>query len=165
MNALSGARVAGFLAGLSLVAVLALQSWRVPGATRPGAAGVDLRAVSSGEVGVEPGGSVLAARAVVPGGPAARGQLRLTNRTAVPRLVRARAAGGDAELAHVLEVTMTVRDRVVYQGPLSALAGGAIALGRGASETVDVSVRLPAGASSVAAARAGRWTLTFEGHR
>ena len=164
VSGLLGARIAGLLAGLGLVAILAVQAWVVPGATGPAAASVDLRAVPTGEVGVEPEGPVLDRSAVVPGGPAVRGTLRLMNRTAGPRLVRARVAGGDPELARVLVVTLTARGRVVFRGPLERLES-AIALPRGGSADVDVAVRIPRDGAREAVARAGTWTLTFEGGR
>jgi hypothetical protein len=163
MSGLSGARAAGFLAGLSLVAVLAVGVWTVPGVARPAVAGVDLRAVSTGEVGIEPGGSVLRTTALIPGGPAVEGRLRLVNRTAGPRLVRARAAGGDADLTQVVEVSLRAGGRLVYRGPLAGVAGGAIRLPRRGAVDLEVSARIPASAARAAAARTGRWTLTFEG--
>ena len=167
VSELLGARAAGFLGGLGLIAVLAIGAWGVPGATRPAVARVDLRAVPTGEVGVAPAGSVFRGRTIVPGGAAVSGSVRLTNRTAGPRLVRARAAGGDAELGALVAVTLKVRGRVVYDGPLAGLDGRTrpFALAEGGAETVDVSARIARSAAREAAARAGRWILTFEGAR
>jgi hypothetical protein len=52
-------RAAGLLAGMCIVAVLALQTWRVPASPSAAGVSVDLRAVPSGEVGVSPGGALL----------------------------------------------------------------------------------------------------------
>jgi hypothetical protein len=159
-------RAAGFLAGLCLVGVVALQAWRIPASARPAAAAVDLRAVPSGEVGVEPAGPVVGRAELAPGGPAARGRVRLSNRTAGALAARPRLAGGDPALDRLVEVELTVSGRVVFRGPLGRLRDGAAAAGplpRGGGAAVGLSARLPAGAAAEAAARAGRWTLTFSG--
>jgi hypothetical protein len=161
-------RGAGLLAGLCLVAVVALQAWRVPASARSAGVEVDLRAVPSGEVGVEPGGPVLTRRALTPGGPAARGRVRLTNRTAGVLDARPLVSGGDQALDQLVELELKVAGRVVYRGSLGGLRRGVstpVPLQRGGSATVAVSARVPAAAGDEAVAQAGRWTLTFGGRQ
>ena len=159
-----GVRAAGLLAGLCLVAVVALQSWRVPAS--PSAAGLelDLRAVPSGEVGVAPAGRVLGGTALTPGGPDVRGRVRLTNRTAQAVAARPLLSGGDPEFDRLVELELTAAGREVFRGRLGDLrddVSTSVPLRRG--DTVPVAVRawVPQGAGDAAVARAGRWTLTF----
>lgn len=157
-------RAGGLLAGMCLVVFVALQAWRVPGAPSAAGVDVDLRAVPTGEVGVAPAGPVLARRTLRPGGPAARGRVRLSNRTAGMLAARPRVTGGDDALDDVVEVELTVAGRVVFRGPLGGLRDDVstpVPLQRGGSATIGVSARVPASAGDDAVARAGRWTLTF----
>jgi hypothetical protein len=159
-----GSRVGGFLAGLCLVGVLALQAWRVPASARPATVAVDLRAVPTGEVGVAPSGAVLDGAQLTAGGDAVRGTLRLQNRTAGALTAGARVAGGDPALDRLAQVGLTVRGRTVFRGALADLRDGArvaVALPRGGTATVAVDVRLPEAAAADATARSGEWTLTF----
>jgi hypothetical protein len=158
-------RAAGLLAGMCLVAVVALNAWRVPASPRAAGVEVALRAVPSGEVGVAPAGPLLDGRAVLtPGGPAVRGRVRLSNLTAGALEARPRVTGGDRALDRVVELELTVAGRVVFRGPLGGLRDGVstpVPLRRSGSATVRVTARVPAGAAEDAVARAGRWTLTF----
>jgi hypothetical protein len=159
-------RAAGLLAGMCLVALLALQTWRVPASPRAAGVEADLRAVPSGEVGVSPAGAVLGRGAVMtPGGPPVRGRVRLSNRTAGALAARPLVAGGDRALDRVVEIELTVAGRVVFRGPLGGLRDGvsttSVPLPRAGSATVVVSARVPAAAADEAVGRAGRWTLTF----
>lgn len=161
-------RLAGLLAGLCLVTVVALQSWRVPASPRAAGVEVGLRVVSSGEVGVSPAGPVLRGRALTPGGPAGRGRVRLTNRTAGELAARPRLTGGDPALDRLIELELSVAGRVVFRGPPAGLRDGVstpVPLPRSGSAVVRVSARVPAGAGDEAVARAGSWTLTFSGRR
>jgi hypothetical protein len=159
-------RAAGLLAGLCLVGVAALFAWRVPASARPAAVSVDVRAVPSGEVGVSPAAPLLGRSSVAPGGPAARGTVRLTNRTAGALAARPRVTDGDPALDRLVEVELRTAGRVVFRGPLGGLRSGVstpVPLPRGGSATVAVRVSVPGSAAPGALARAGRWTLTFTG--
>ena len=160
-------RLAGVLAGLILVAVVALGSWRVPASPRAAGLDVDVRAVGTGEVGVEPGGSVVRGSGLTAGGRSLRGRVRLTNRTAGVLRARPAVTGGDPALDRLLSVELRVGGRVAFRGPASRLRSGGVGpvatLPRGGSAIVGVAVRVPAAAGEDAAARAGTWTLTFAG--
>lgn len=161
-------RLAGLLAGICLVGLVALQSWRVPASPRAAGVEVDLSAVASGEVGVAPAGRVLRRVALTPGGPAASARVRLTNQTAGALAATPRVTGGDRTLDRVVEVELRTAGRVVYRGPLGGLREGdsaQVALPRAGSAVVRVNARVPASAGEGAVARAGRWTLTFSGSR
>jgi hypothetical protein len=161
-----GVRAAGLLAGLCLVGAVALQAWRVPASPRAAGLEVDLRAVPSGEVGVAPAGAVIRARALTPGGPPARGRVRLSNRTAEELGARPRVTGGDPALDRLVEVELVAAGRVVFRGPVGRLRGDLAALvplRRGGTADVAVRASVPRGAGRDAVARAGRWTLTFSG--
>ena len=157
-------RVAGLLAGVILVAAVALGTWRVPAS--PSAAGVegDLQAVSSGEVGVEPSGAVVPRGELIPGGPALRGRVRLSNRTAKLLAATPRVGGGDPELDGLVEVELRVTGRTAFRGTVARLRQGiapVVTLPRGGAATVAVVLRVPADAGPDAAARGGAWTLSF----
>ena len=160
-------RLAGVLAGLILVASVALGSWRVPASPRAAGLEVELRAVGSGEVGVAPGGAVVRRVSLRPGGPDARGRARLSNLTAGVLRARPTVTGGDASLDRLLQVELRVGNRVAFRGSASRLRSGGVGpvvtLPRGGSAPVVVSVRVPASAGDDAVARAGSWTLTFAG--
>jgi hypothetical protein len=159
-------RAAGLLAGLCLVAVVALGAWRVRPSAQPAGVEADLRAVSSGEVGVEPSGPVVRRGVLTPGGPAVRGRVRLSNRTAGALAARPHLTGGDPALDRFLEVELRVAGRLAFRGPLGRLRDAAApvaSLPRGGHAVVDVALRVPASAGSEATARAGHWTLTFSG--
>ncbi|MDQ3740271.1 MAG: hypothetical protein M3389_04925 [Actinomycetota bacterium] len=139
-----GVRIAGLLAGLGLVGLFALQAWRVPATARPATAAVDVRALSSGEVGVADAG---------------QGRFRLSNRTAGALRLRAQVQGGVPEADSSVSVTLAVAGRVVYRGPLGGLREG-----------VSTPVPLPRGGTASGSVRAvgptgveGRWSLTFSG--
>jgi hypothetical protein len=158
------ARAAGLLAGLSLVGIVALQAWRVPASPRPAAVGLDLRAVVGGEVGVSPAGPVVRGASLRPGGPAARGTVRLSNQAGRSLLVRPVVAGGERELDEAVEVTLSVAGRVVHRGPLGGLRDGVsttLPLPRRGSVAVEVAVRVPAGVDPRLLGRSSSWTLSF----
>jgi hypothetical protein len=156
-------RAAGLLAGVCLVAVVALQTWRVPASPSAAGAQVELRAVPTGEVGVAPAGPVLRG-SLVADGPGLRGRVRLSNRTAQSIAVRPRVTGGDPALDRLVELELTVAGRVVYRGPLGGLRDGvstSVPLRPSGSATVRAVARVAASAGDEAAAREGRWQLTF----
>jgi hypothetical protein len=62
-----GARCAGFVAGVAIVAAFAWHAWRVPASAAPVAADVTVAAVGGPELAVEPAADVLAG-ALRPGG-------------------------------------------------------------------------------------------------
>ena len=161
-------RVAGLLAGLGLVGLLALQAWRIPASARPAAVAVDLRAVPTGEVGVSPVGALLAGESLTPGSNALRGSARLQNRTAGRLVAAARVTGGDPALDRLVDVELGAGGVTVFRGPLGDLREGArarVTLPRAASARVEVALRLPGAAGGDAIARSARWTLTFSGAR
>jgi hypothetical protein len=162
-------RLAGLLAGLSLVAGVAFGAWRVPASPRTAGLDAELRVVGTGEVGVAPAGAAVRGSGLVPGGPAARGRVRLTNQTAGALAVAPRVSGGDPALDRLVDVELRTAGSVVFRGSLERLrggSGGAVAtLRRGGQASFVVSVRVPSSAGEDAVAQAGRWTLTFVGAR
>ena len=161
---ISGVRVAGFLAGLCLVGLLTLLSWRVPAVSRPAPVAVELRTVDSGEVGVQPAGAVVRGGSLAPGGAPVTGRVRLANRTAGTLTAAARLRGGEGTLDRLVEATLVVRGRTVFRGPVGGLrerSRVAIALEPGGAADLEVQLRLPPAAASEAAARSARWSLTF----
>jgi hypothetical protein len=142
----AGARIAGLLAGLCLVGLVALNAWRVPAAARPAPVVAELHGVSTGEIGV-------AQR---------RGGMTLSNRTAGPLAVRARVAGGDPGLDGAVAVTLRVAGRVAFKGSFARLRrGGPVVarLPRGGSVKLEAAAQVPAGVDP------RRWTLSFEAAR
>ena len=160
-------RLAGLLAGLVLVALVAVGSWRVPASPQAAGLEVDLRAVPTGEVGVAPAGPVLRGAELTPGGEAARARLRLSNRTAAALAARPLVTGGEPALDRLVEVELREGGRLVFRGPLTRLraqpASAIVTLPRGGGATVAVAVRVPSSAGDDVVARAGAWTLTFAG--
>ena len=157
-------RVAGLLAGVILVAAVALGTWRVPPSPRAAGVEVDLRAVSSGEVGVQPDGPVVRRGELTPGGPVLRGRVRLSNRTAQALAATPALTGGDPELDRLVEVELRVTGRTAFRGSVARLRQGVapiVTLPRRGEASVAVALRVPAEAADDAAARGGAWTLSF----
>jgi len=157
-------RLAGLVAGLAVVALLALQAWRVPASSRPAGVDVGLRAVATGEVGVRPSGGVVRSRVVAPGGAPARGRVRLSNRTAAVLAARPHVTGGDPALDGVVELEMRLAGRTVFRGSLDRVRAGeapAIVLPLQGRAVVGLRLYLPRDAGEEVTARAGRWTLSF----
>ena len=157
-------RLAGLLAGLSLVVAVAFGAWRVPASPQAAGVAAELRVVSSGEVGVQPAGAVVRSDGLTPGGAAASERVRLLNRTAGRLAAVPLVAGGDRALDRLLEVELRVGRRVAFRGPLADLRRGTAPIARlprAGGANVLVAVRVPASAGEDAAAREGTWTLTF----
>jgi hypothetical protein len=145
------ARRIGLALGL-LLALGAVLSWRV--AAEGPAAGVEARflAVPPGELTVAPDGAFLAARGLRPGGPAARGELSLTNITGSPVAVRVRGLPSGRELDRLLRV----RVDGVFAGRLGELRAWTrpFAIGERERRVLDVQVWLPAAAVGATAGAA-----------
>jgi hypothetical protein len=164
LSPVTAVRLSGLIAGLSLVALLALQAWRVPASSRPAGVDVGLRAVATGEVGARPSGGAVRSRVVTPGGPAARGRVRLSNRTAGVLAARPHLSGGDPVLDRLVEIELRVAGRMVFRGSMERLRAGsapAIVLPRGGRAVVGLRLRVPEAAGEEATARTGRWALKF----
>ena len=162
---IAGPRIAGLLAGLMLVAGGVL-------AARPAAGpplGLDLRlaATPSGEVGVEPPGPVLRARALRPGG-LATGEVVLRNHTAFAQDVRPVLDGARGADRHV-RVSLTAHGTHLFDGRLSELRAGSRAPLRLAVRqraTIAVRAWVPAGADDAAIrGRAADLGLSFVAER
>ena len=165
-----GARIAGFAAGLALVAAVAWQAWRVPPAEAPLGLDVALSAVASGEISIERvKGDVLAASGLTPGGDTrkARGLLHVRNITGQTVAARPRLEGGDPELDRVLHLELTRRGERVFIGPAGALRSGRAdaALRMTAGELAGVRVRafVPPTVDDDALGRSARFQLSFRG--
>ena len=161
----AGPRAAGLLTGLVLVAVIVL-------AARPAAGpplGLDLRlaATPTGEVGVEPAGTVLRARALRPGR-LATGEVLLRNHTAFAQAVRPVVEAAPGADAHV-HVRLSARGARLFEGPASDLRGPrARPLRLGVRQGAVLSVRAWVPAGRADAALRGReldLTLSFRTER
>ncbi len=159
-----GARCAGFVAGVAIVAAVAWHAWRVPASAAPVAADVAVAAVGGPELAVEPATDVLAGL-LRPGGAPAEGLVRVRNQTGTTLAVRPALRGGDPALADVVHVELTRRGASLYRGPAAGLTGRASApleLPSGERAAVRLRAWAADGASPVALTGAGRWELTFD---
>src|SRR5689334_10882569 len=93
----TGARIAGLVAGLVLVASVAWSTWRVPASESPPTVGIAVKLAPDGSVKTDAPGDVLRASALGTGRGEARGLFHMRNLTGQPLAVRAQLAGGDAE--------------------------------------------------------------------
>src|SRR4051812_121178 len=94
----SGARIAGLVAGLALVASVAWYAWRVPASAAPAAVGVALRVAPGGELAVDVRGDVLSATGLSAGRGEAKGLFHMRNLTGRRIAVFPRLRGGDPQL-------------------------------------------------------------------
>lgn len=159
-----GARCAGFVCGVAIVAAVAWHAWRVPASAAPVAADVTVAALGGPELAVDPAGDVLAG-ALRPGGAPVEGLVHVRNQTGTPLAVRPALRGGDPALAGAVHVELTRRGARLYRGPIAGLAGRA-ALPVDVPSGEQAAIRLRAwvgkGASTAALTGAGRWELTFD---
>ena len=142
-----GPRTAGLLAGLALAAGFVLTAR--PAAGPPVGLDVTIAAVNSGEVMVEPLGTVVSARALRPGG-AASGRLVLRNQTPFKRALRP-TVDGVRDLDRDLRITVTSSGNELYRGTLGGLRSrrrGLLVVPGGGAATLDLRVTVPAGAAA-----------------
>jgi hypothetical protein len=159
-----GARCAGFVAGVAIVAAFAWHAWRVPASAAPVAADVTVAAVGGPELAVDPAADVLAG-ALRPGGAPAEGLVRVRNQTGTELAVRPALRGGDPALADAVHVELTRRGASLYRGPISGLKGrAAVPVDVPSGEQAAIRLRAWAveNASAIALTGAGRWELTFD---
>lgn len=165
----AGARIAGLLAGLALVASVAWSTWRVPVSESPRTVGVAAKVAPDGSVRVDVPGDVVRAPALGSSHDGeATGLFHMRNLTGQPIAVRAQLAGGDAELARVLHVELTRRGEVVYAGPASELRGGVarpVLLGPDELAALRVRAWVAGDVTPALAGRDARWRLTLTGSR
>ena len=162
------ARIAGLVAGILLVAVVAWTAFRVPVSAARLGLGVSLRVVPSGELSVDPeGADVLRASGLEPGerAAAARGLLHVRNQTAQTVAARPRLQGGDPALDDVLHLELTRRGRTVYRGPVGPLRTGsaraAVLVRSGELAGLRVRAFVPAGVPERALGADAKLTLAF----
>lgn len=115
-------KAAGFLLGLTVVA-MALIAWRVP--PGDGRLGADLTvlAIPSGELAVSASGPVLHRRGLAPSGRdgAAQGWINVRNTAQAPRLVQLRAPADSPSLDALFHVEATAGKMVLFRGPAGGL--------------------------------------------
>ena len=130
-------RVAGFVAGLAIVAVL-VGTWGVP--RGDGRLGADVTFVTgpTGELAI-PSGPVLRATAMEPGD-RATGIGSVRNQTGRALGVRIRALPSIGDLDRVLEVGIHAGGRVVYAGPLGGLRTWSAPFRLGSGQRVRLSI-------------------------
>jgi hypothetical protein len=163
----NGARIAGLVAGLLLVAAFAWHAWRVPRSEAPLGLGVSLRAAPGGELSVDARGAVLSADSLVPGGAGseARGLFHMRNLTGRTIAVHPRLSGGDPQLERVVYFELTRRGSVVYSGPAAGLRGTAarpVLLPTGGLAALRVRAWVPGRVATALLGRAGRWDLGLD---
>lgn len=165
-----GARIAGFAAGLVLVAAVAWHAWRVPPTGAGQGLDVALSATPSGEIAIERvKGDVLAASDLIPGGDvrAARGLLHVRNITGRTVAARPRLEGGDPDLDRVLHLELTRRGKRVFIGPAGALragrAGGSLRMTAGELAGVRVRAFVPPAVDEAVLGRSARFQISFSG--
>jgi len=159
-----GARCAGFVAGVAIVAAFAWHAWRVPASAVPVAADVTVAAVGGPELAVDPAADVLAG-ALRPGGAPAEGLVHVRNQTGTVLAVRPALRGGDPALAEVLQIELTSRGTRLYRGPIAGLDGRAakpVNVASGKRAALRLKAWAVEGASAAALTGAGRWELSFE---
>ena len=146
-------RTAGIATGLALAALLVL-AFRVPASGQGLGAGLRVVAAAPGELHV-PGGAVLAARGLTPGGRSVRGSLPVQNVTRGPVEVRLRARGGGHDLDRALRVTLRVGGRHLASGPLARLRRWSrpVRVERGEERTVRAAAWIASGARDTAGRR------------
>jgi len=163
----NGARIAGLVAGLALVAAVAWTAWRVPASDAPLGVGVALRPAPGGELSVDARGDVLAADALQGGvaGSQARGLFHMRNLTGRPIAVQPRLRAGETALERTLYLELTRLGRVVYSGPAAGLRGTAarpVLVPTGGLAALRVRAWVPGRVPAALAGRAGRWELALD---
>jgi hypothetical protein len=162
----AGARIAGLIAGLVLVASVAWSTWRVPVSASPPTVGVAVKLAPDGSVKVDVPGDVVRSPALGRGAGEAGGLFHMRNLTGQRLAVRPQLAGGDAEVAQVLHVELTRRGRVVYSGPAAELRGGvarAVLLPPRGLAALRVRAWVDGDVTPSLAGRDARWRLTLSG--
>ncbi len=116
-------KVAGLVLGAAACCVLLLGTHisRPPGALD---AALTLTSSPTGELAVQPAGTVLAARDLQPGRPPARGSLRVRNQTGVPLDVRLRARPASGDLDDDARLRITAGTAMIFDGTVGALRDG-----------------------------------------
>ena len=165
----AGARIAGLVAGLVLVATVAWSTWRVPVSESPATVGVAAKVAPDGSVRVDVPGDVVRASAL---GSRHRGEasglFHMRNLTGQPIAVRAQLSGGDPEVARVLHIELTRRGEVVYAGPASELRGGVarpVLLEPDGLAALRVRAWVDGEVTPALAGRDARWRLALTGRR
>jgi hypothetical protein len=95
----------GFVLGLMLAAAV-LMAGRVPAEGRPLDAQLKLSATATGGITLLSERGVMASRGLAPGGPAARGRVRLLNQTSGPASLLVRATSPDDSLDRIVLVEL-----------------------------------------------------------
>ena len=114
------ARFLGLLAGAG-IAFAFLLAGRVPASTGELPAALTLDLGRSGELLVTPGGPLLTARELTPGGRRSTGRAALSNPTRVPLSVRPRVARGSRHLDGLVWIRLRIDGARVYDGTLGGL--------------------------------------------
>jgi hypothetical protein len=142
-------RPAGLLLGV-LLAVAALIAWRVPGGEKTLGAAVNIEALQTGAIGVQPLHPFVNVPSLLPGR-AAGGKVALRNQTGVPMAVRLTALPSTRDLDSLLEVEVSSAGKNLYDGSLAGLrqlGTRPLRLASGESRALGVRVSLPAAARS-----------------
>lgn len=139
-------KAAGFLLGLSLVAV-AVAGWRVPAGG--GSLGADVAFVANltGELGVSPRGVFLRGTRLEPGGREAVGAVDVTNQTGRTLAVGVRLRGEAGRLDRALHVELRAGRTLLFRGSLGGLrswSARSLALAAGQSRRLRVRAWLAA---------------------
>jgi hypothetical protein len=116
-------KVLGLVLGAAACAALLLGTHigRPAGALN---AALTLTSAPTGELGVTPAGTVLAAPDLQPGAPPARGSLLVRNQTGVPLAVRVRARPMSGDLDDDARLSITSGAATLFDGTLGALREG-----------------------------------------
>lgn len=158
-----GARVAGFVAGLLIVAAVAWHAWRVPASAAPVELEVTVAAAGDAELAVEPAGDVLAG-ALRAGARPAEGLLHVRNQTATTLALRPVLRGGDPVAGAALHVELTRRGERLFRGPAAGLRGSAaatVSVPSGERAGMRVRAWVPAGTDAARLGTGARWNLSF----
>ena len=162
----AGARIAGLVAGLLLVASVAWSTWRVPVSEAPPRVGVAVKLAPDGSVKVDVPGDVVRSPALGRDEGEARGLFHMRNLTGQKLAVTPQLSGGDDEVGRVLHVELTRRGQIVYSGLASELRGDvarAVLLPPGGLAAVRVRAWVDGEVTPSVAGRDARWRLTLSG--
>lgn len=139
-------KVAGLVLGATACGVLLLGTHisRPPGALD---AALTLTSSPTGELAVQPAGTVLAARHLQPGRPPSLGALRVRNQTGVPLDVRLRARPASGDLDEDAHLRVTAGAATLFDGTLGALRSGSrrVLLHPGQGRRLRLAVSLDSG--------------------
>lgn len=107
-------------------------------------ASLTLTSAPTGELGVTPAGTVLAARDLRPGAPPVRGSLLVRNQTGIPLDVRLRARPLSGDLDADARLRIDAGRATIFDGTLGALRSGSrrLRLGPGAGSRLRIAVSL-----------------------